>query len=161
MQIGTNRRSLQFLVAQQRREGARPAFVGDWGPSWATAFAAITLGQVGTEVVARQQGLSWLIHTKGREGYRLWRWKFKLADTQADFDPDKYGWPWLPGASSWVILTAFSLIALKQFVSCIPSEAAHQRVRTGVEMLFDAVMADGRWRRARRLHGRRFRLLPS
>jgi hypothetical protein len=88
---------------------------------------------------------AWLTHSRGREAYWLWRWKFKLADTQARFDPDKYGWPWLPGASSWVIPTAFSLIALKQFVSCTPSEAARQRIRTGVEMLFDRACVGGGW----------------
>jgi hypothetical protein len=140
-----DRRSLQFLVAQQRRDGAWPAFAGDRGPSWATALAAITFGQVGTEVVARQQALSWLIHTRGSEGHWLWRWKFKLADRQARFDPDKYGWPWLPGANSWVIPTGFSLIALKQFVSCTPSEAARQRIRIGLDMLFDRACLGGGW----------------
>jgi hypothetical protein len=79
------------------------------------------------------------------------RWKFKLVDTQAQFDPDKYGWPWSPGASSWVIPTAFALVALKQFVSCTPSEAARQRIRTGVEMLFDRACVGGGWNAGNRI----------
>jgi hypothetical protein len=146
-----DRRALQFLVAQQRRDGAWPAFAGSWGPSWATALATITFGQLGTEVVARQRALNWLIHTKGSEAHWLWRWKFKLADRQAGFNPDKYGWPWLPGASSWVIPTAFSLIALKQFVSCTPSEAARQRIRKGLEMLFDRACVGGGWNAGNRV----------
>jgi len=51
----------------------------------------------------------------------------------------------LPGATSWVIPTAFSLIALKQFVSCTPSEAARLRIRIGVEMLFDRACVGGGW----------------
>jgi hypothetical protein len=91
------------------------------------------------------RGARFLIETKGHEGHWLWRWKFKLADTQARIDPDKFGWPWLPGASSWVIPTAFALVALKQFVSCTPSEAARQRIRTGVDMLLDRACIGGGW----------------
>ena len=138
-------RSLEFLLAEQHPDGSWPAFAGDEDPSWATALAGITLGQVEPEMHARQKAVDWLVHTRGREGHWFWRWKFKLADTQARFDPDKYGWPWLPGASSWVIPTAFSLIALKQFVSCTSSEAARQRIRTGVEMLFDRACVGGGW----------------
>ena len=140
-----NRASLNFLLAQQYCDGAWPAFADDSDPSWATALAAITLGQVGTEAGARQKAVDWLVLTRGREAHWLWRWKFKLADRQAGFNPDKYGWPWLPRASSWVIPTAFALIALKQFVSCTPSEAARQRIRTGVEMLFDRACVAGGW----------------
>jgi len=138
-------RSLQFLLAEQHRDGGWPAFADDEDPSWATALAAITLGQVEPEMHARQRAVDSLVHTRGREGHWLWRWKFKLVDTQAKFDPGKYGWPWLPGASSWVVPTAFALVALKQFVSCTPSEAARQRIRTGVEMLFDRACVGGGW----------------
>jgi hypothetical protein len=46
---------------------------------------------------------------------------------------------------SWVIPTTFALVVLKQFVSCTPSEAARQRIRTGVEMLFDRACVGGGW----------------
>lgn len=139
------RLSLEFLLAQQCRNGGWPAFTGDAQPSWTTALAVITLGQAGGEIGARQRALTWLVHNRGREAHWLWRWKFKLVDTQARVDPDKYGWPWLPGASSWVIPTALALVALKQFVSCTRSEAARQRIRTGVEMLFDRACVGGGW----------------
>ena len=139
------RLSLQLLLAQQCRDGGWPAFAGDAQPSWTTALAAITLGQAGGEVGARQRALTWLVYNRGREAHWLWRWKFKLVDTQARVDPDKFGWPWLPGASSWVIPTALALVALKQFVSCTPSDAARQRIRTGIEMLFDRACVGGGW----------------
>ena len=37
------------------------------------------------------------------------------TDRNVRFDPDKYGWPWVAGSASWVIPTAFSIIAIKQF----------------------------------------------
>jgi CubicO group peptidase (beta-lactamase class C family) len=49
---------------------------------------------------------------RGREGHWFWRWKFKTSDRNVRFNPDKYGWPWISGSASWVIPTAFSVIAI-------------------------------------------------
>jgi len=133
------------LCHLQNRDGSWPAFVGDHSGCWTTALAMIAVALCGGPWNVVERGAKFLIEIKGREAHWLWRWKFKLADRQARFDPDKYGWPWLPDASSWVIPTAFSLIALKQFVSCTPSETARQRIRTGVEMLFDRACVGGGW----------------
>jgi hypothetical protein len=94
---------------------------------------------------ARERGLSWLLKTKGREGDWLWRWKFKLADRAVRFNPDRYGWPWLPGSASWVIPTAFSVIAIKQFTACNRSDLSERRIRLGVDMLLDRVCLGGGW----------------
>src|SRR5208282_1477258 len=61
------------------------------------------------------------------------------------FDPDCYGWPWLPGSASWVIPTAFSVIAIKQFTACSRSEISERRIRLGVDMLLDRVCLGGGW----------------
>jgi hypothetical protein len=86
-----------------------------------------------------------LLTEKGNEGHWLWRWKFKTTDRNVRFDPDKYGWPWTPGAGSWVIPTAFALIAIKQYTVCARREAAERRIRLAVEMLFDRACVDGGW----------------
>ena len=49
---------------------------------------------------ARERALRWLLSERGKEGHWLWRGKFKTADRSVRFDPDKYGWPWSPGADS-------------------------------------------------------------
>jgi hypothetical protein len=139
--VGAN----EALMRLQNGNGSWPAFAGDHYGCWTTALAMIVVGFYGGSRNIVERGARFLIATKGYEAHWLWRWKFKLADTQARFDPDKYGWPWLPGAGSWVIPTAFALIALKQFVSCTPSETARQRIRTGVEMLFDRACLGGGW----------------
>lgn len=137
--------SNEVLFRLQNRNGSWPAFAGDHDGCWTTALAMVAIGLYGGPRNIVERAARFLIATKGHEAHWLWRWKFKLADTRARFDPDKYGWPWLPGASSWVIPTAFALIALKQFVSCTPSEAARERIRTGVEMLFDRACVGGGW----------------
>jgi hypothetical protein len=89
--------------------------------------------------------LKWLLSERGKEGHWFWRWKFKTADRKVRFDPDKYGWPWSPGAGSWVIPTAFSVVAIKQFTVCNRSEVSENRIRLGVEMLLDRACVGGGW----------------
>ncbi len=142
---------IRDLIHWQNQDGSWPALVGDPDGSWATALAVLTLSINNGISPTVERAAHSLIEHHGREAHWLWRGKFKLVDTQAQFDPDKYGWPWLPGASSWVIPTAFALVALKQFVSCTPSEAARQRIRTGVEMLFDRTRVGGGWNAGNRI----------
>jgi hypothetical protein len=94
---------------------------------------------------ARERAFHWLMKEKGREAHWFWRWKFKTADRNVRFDPDRYGWPWMSGSASWVIPTAFSVIAIKQFTICNRRDASEKRIRLGVEMLLDRVCAGGGW----------------
>jgi hypothetical protein len=94
---------------------------------------------------ARERALKWLLSERGKEGHWFWRWKFKTADRKVRFDPDKYGWPWGPRAGSWVIPTAFSVVAIKQSTVCNRSEASEKRIRLGVEMLLDRTCVGGGW----------------
>ena len=133
------------LLHAQLSDGSWPSFVGDGEPSWTTALAICVLNSANDSSGARERGQSWLLKTKGREGGWFWRWKFKLADRAVRFDPDRYGWPWLSGTASWVIPTAFSVIAIKQFTACSRTEVSERRIRLGVEMLLDRACVDGGW----------------
>jgi len=138
-------RLAKLLSRVQLADGSWPAFVGDRESSWTTALAICALNSVGDPSKARERGESWLLRTKGQEGHWLWRWKFKTADRNVRFDPDKYGWPWVTGSASWVIPTAFSIIAIKQFTVCKRSEESEKRIHLGVEMLLDRACVDGGW----------------
>ena len=82
----------------------------------------------------------------GREGNWLWKWKFRTADRHVRFDSDKFGWPWFPDTVSWVVPTAFSILALNQLpCSCGGLEKVPFRVERGVEMLLDRACPDGGW----------------
>jgi hypothetical protein len=139
------RLAVRFLLGSQRADGGWPAFQGDPQASWTTALALCTLTGANDLSGARERALDWLVSERGKEGHWLWRWKFKTADRNVRFDPDKYGWPWSPGAGSWVIPTAFSLVAIKQFTVCNRSEASEKRIRLGVEMLLDRACMGGGW----------------
>jgi len=136
---------IEQLLRLQRRDGGWPAFLGDSEGSWTTALALCTLNQMTDFASAREKGFHWLIAERGREAHWFWRWKFKTADRNVRFDPDKYGWPWISGSASWVIPTAFSVIAIKQFTACNRFAESEKRIHLGVEMLLDRACVDGGW----------------
>jgi len=137
--------AIRFLLRSQLLDGAWPAFEGDSEGSWVTALCLSSLIALNETSQARERALKWLLAERGREGHWFWRWKFKTADRNVRFDPDKYGWPWSPGAGSWVIPTAFTVVAIKQFTVCNRSEASEKRIRLGVEMLLDRACVGGGW----------------
>jgi len=135
----------RFLLRSQLSDGSWPAFQGDAEGSWRTALAICALTGLSDISEARDKALQWLFDQRGKEGHWFWRWKFKTIDRSVHFDPDKYGWPWIPGAASWVIPTAFSVVALKQFTACSRNQASEKRIRLGVEMLMDRACVEGGW----------------
>jgi Prenyltransferase and squalene oxidase repeat len=137
--------AIHFISSRQNHDGGWPSFEGDKESSWTTALAMIALTMANDVSDARDRGLKWLLTEKGEEGHWLWRWKFKTADRNVRFDPDKYGWPWSHGAGSWVVPTAFSVIAIKQYTVCDRRDVAEARIRLGVEMLLDRACVDGGW----------------
>jgi hypothetical protein len=136
---------VQPLLHAQLSDGSWPSFIGDEEPSWTTALAICVLNSANDPSGARERGQSWLLKTKGREEDWFWRWIFKLADRTVRFDPDCYGWPWIPSSASWVIPTALSVIAIKQFTACSRSEISERRIHLGVDMLLDRVCLGGGW----------------
>jgi hypothetical protein len=137
--------AILFLLISQLSDGGWPAFLGDSEGSWTTALALCTLNSTGDFTAAREKAFRWLYAERGREGHWFWRWKFKTSDRNVRFDPDKYGWPWVTGSASWVIPTAFSIIAIEQFTVCNRSEESEKRIHLGVEMLLDRACVDGGW----------------
>ena len=136
---------LDWLLRRQQRDGSWPAFLGDEESSWTTALALSVLNIMSDVVPAREKAFHWLLEERGREAHWFWRWKFKIADRNVRFNPDKYGWPWSSGSASWVIPTAFSVIAIKQFTACNRSRLSEKRIRLGVDMLLDRACAGGGW----------------
>jgi hypothetical protein len=139
-------RGLEFLLDAQNPNGSWPAFSGDdQDGSGLTALAVIALINSGVMTPAIEGALQWLVRSKGKESHWLWKWKFRTSDTHVRFDPDKFGWPWMPGTCSWVIPTAFSMIALKQAFVCCKTGDVALRIRRGREMLVDRACPGGGW----------------
>jgi len=139
--------AFEFLLQSQNRNGSWPSFAGDdQEGAWVTALALMTLRDLPAAVPARLKGLEWLMSFSGRESNWLWKWKFRTADRHVRFDPEKFGWPWFPSTLSWVVPTAFALLALKQVpCPCGSFEQAPFRIERGIEMLLDRACPGGGW----------------
>ena len=139
-------RGLHLLTNLQNTDGSWPAFQGDDAEGcWVTSLAVVTRRQLFPSAAGLQKATRWLLKTKGCEGHWFWKWKFRTLDRRVQFNPDKYGWPWLPGTVSWVIPTAFSLIALEQQFPCCEDQEIPQRIQLGREMLRDRACPQGGW----------------
>jgi hypothetical protein len=104
-------RLVEALLALQNRDGSWPAFAGDERIGcWVTALATLALSAIGRD---SPSAMHWLLEAKGREASWLWRWKFRTLDNRVEFNPAKFGWSWASGSTSWVIPTAFALLALQ------------------------------------------------
>ena len=145
--VGGIERAQDFLLHNQNPNGSWPVFPGDdQEGGWVTSLAVMSLFDLVPAIPARLKGLHWLMSCVGREGNWFWKWKFRTADRHVRFDPDKYGWPWFPGTVSWVVPTAFSILALNQLpCSCGRLEKVPFRVERGVEMLLDRACPGGGW----------------
>jgi hypothetical protein len=145
--VGDIERALAFLLRTQNPNGSWPAFAGDdQDGAWVTSLALMALPEVMPAIPARLQGFHWLMNCAGKESNWFWKWKFRTADRHVRFDPDKYGWPWFPDTVSWVVPTAFAVLALSQLpCSCGGLERVAPRIDCGIQMLFDRACPGGGW----------------
>jgi hypothetical protein len=137
--------TLEPLLRLERRDGSWRAFEGDEEGSGLTSLALLTLNLLGARRDSQHRAVDWLLSTRGREASWPWSWKFRSRDTQARFDPAKFGWPWHPGTCSWVVPTSFALLALKYTLPSHASRNVAQRVRRAAEMLHDRACPGGGW----------------
>lgn len=135
----------------QLADGSWPAFAGDRESSWTTAVAVSALGLYENAAKARSKAIRWMLRTRGSEAHWLWKWKFKWIERAAPIDPEKFGWPWIAGAASWVIPTALSVVVLKQWTNCAPDPEATTRTQVGISMLLDRRCAEGGWNAGNRI----------
>jgi hypothetical protein len=136
----------RFLLSTQNANGSWPAFSGDDGEgSGFTGLALFALNRCGVRRIVGHRAVEWLLKTKGWESHWLWKWKFRTSDRHVRFDPDKFGWPWVTETASWVVPTAYSLLALKHARDISQQEFLSLRIRRGVEMLYDRMCPEGGW----------------
>jgi hypothetical protein len=142
-------RAVHAVQGLQNADGSWPAFTGDDPEGcWTTALAVLSLmlvQQGTTKPLA--SGIQWLIDARGREASWPWRWKLRTFDNKVQFDPARFGWSWVSGTTSWVIPTAFALIALQQARQRGYYHTARltERVDLGTSMLLDRTCPGGGW----------------
>jgi hypothetical protein len=144
---GAVAKAQDFLLRSQNSNGSWPVFPGDdEAGCWVTSLATLALRDLAPAIPARLKGLDWLLNSRGKESHWLWKWKFRTADRHVRFDPDKFGWPWVPDTVSWVVPTAFAILALRQApCPCHGLERTAIRVERGMQMLLDRACPGGGW----------------
>ncbi len=141
-------RALGWFEHQQNPNGSWPAFQGDdQDGCWTTSLAVITLIRTSASTERLRTATRWLLEACGREAHWFWRWKLRTLDNKVQFDPSKFGWSWVSGTTSWVVPTAFSLIALQQVRQRGYDKTAQlaERVDLGTSMLLDRMCPGGGW----------------
>ena len=138
--------AVRFLLRTQNANGSWPAFSGDDGEgSGLTGLVLYALNRRRVPGMKANRAIQWLIESRGWESHWLWKWKFRTSDRHVRFDPDKFGWPWIPETVSWVVPTAFSILALKDSRGISQLGPRQVRIRRGVEMLYDRICPEGGW----------------
>ena len=138
--------AVRFLLRSQNANGSWPAFSGDdAGGSGLTGLVFYALNRCCAQEMVTNRAVQWLIESRGWESHWLWKWKFRTSDRHVRFDPDKFGWPWMPETASWVVPTAYSLLALQHAHDFSQQDLVHLRIRRGVEMLYDRICPEGGW----------------
>lgn len=139
-------RAIQFLLRIQNANGSWPVFEGDdQEGAWTTALVLLALHDEVEAIPQRLKGFAWLVDLAGLESNWLWRWKFRTTDRHVRFDPDKFGWPWIPRTNSWVVPTAFSILGINQLPCACGLDVGSSRMELGVEMLLDRACPNGGW----------------
>src|SRR6266851_967061 len=141
-------RAVHALQGLQNADGSWPAFTGDEPEGcWTTALAVLSLMPARHATKPLASGIQWLLNARGREANWFWRWKLSTVDYNVKFDPAKFGWSWVSGTTSWVIPTAFALIALRQARQRGYNKTAQliERVDLGTRMLLDRMCPGGGW----------------
>lgn len=142
------REDLRPLLAHRLPDGTWPGAVTGAGVNiWATALAVNALMVLGVDRVTLADSLQALVQCQPLEASWLVRLKFRFADRQVQFDPTKYGWPWVADTLSWVVPTSMALIALDRAKSRgqIGGSELDHRLRLGTEMLLDRACIGGGW----------------
>lgn len=136
------------LVARRGADGLWPAVGDGTGANfWATAMAVNTLSILGAVSATCGDSLEGLLRSRPVEASWLVRLKFRFLDRHVQFDPRKYGWPWVPNTVSWVAPTAMALIALERSKrkGLVRGSELQRRLRLGREMLLDRACPEGGW----------------
>jgi hypothetical protein len=135
----------QVLLNTQRPDGSWGSFANDDEASGLTGLALLTLNSLRASPAAAARTVDWLLDAKGREATWPSKCKFRTTDTRVSFDPNKFGWPWNSGTCSWVVPTAFVLLALKQSLAVYRDGRIAYRIQRGVEMLQDRACPGRGW----------------
>jgi hypothetical protein len=138
---------LVWLTRAQNADGGWPPTLAVRESSWSTGIAVIAFANLVPTSDVTVRGSQWLINQEGASfgwvGRMLWKLFAQVRTTE--LDPDLKGWPWIPGAFSWVEPTALGLIALKKLRRLRSEPKVADRINDGELMIYDRMCQGGGW----------------
>jgi len=131
-------RGKDFLLSLQHSDGGWGIAAMDSDSGWMTAWAVRALVTFSDARDAVARGAHWLVIT---EGTRIEETNDRAVVLQRlKIDSTLHGYPWQLGDASWVHPTALAMLALVQ-----AGRGDDQRVRQGVDYLFNRAAPTGGW----------------
>ena len=121
-----------WLAARQRAEGLFTASPSHEEGSWLTPLAALTLNRLGRTQAAATAAQALLAAPAYSFG--------PSPPTIYGYDTSLVGWPWSPGAFSFIEPTAWAVLFLKQ-----AGQADQPRVRESIDLMRNRALAAGGW----------------
>ncbi|MBS1877053.1 MAG: hypothetical protein JSU00_27830 [Acidobacteria bacterium] len=138
-------RTWELVRAWRNPDGGWRPMAAPCDSTWGTALAltlASVLGRDGPEV---ENGVRWLIETRGAESTLLNRILRAMGSSAVEREVKYAGWPWRRRTSAWLEPTVHALVALKKVGQRRPDALLAARIDAGERMLLSLRCQDGGW----------------
>ncbi len=134
-----------WLLQQQRPDGAWPVWPGVPVPGWTTALAILTLADSDEQAAVR--GAEWLLGSRGRRSSWTARTLIRLGwlEPSVELDHSLTGFPWVPDTFAWVEPTSWAILALRAVQGRVSETERRNRTEEATELLVDRACVGGGW----------------
>jgi len=138
------RKGLDWIRAAQRPDGGFPPQIGIDESTWVTALVALfSPEEIGQP--EHDRAIQWLLTVSGEESSSIYRVRQFLLGVPRNADQKDPGWPWMPGAASWVGPTSLAILALDRENVRKPDQRIRERVQAGRRFLLARMCGEGGW----------------
>jgi hypothetical protein len=125
------RRAAEHLSSIQSSDGSIGVQTAQEEPGWPTSLAVVAWQAIDGDRFrdSIRRACEWIIGTHGEAIER---------NREMGHNTELIGWPWVTGTHSWLEPSGLHVVALK-----CSGLKAHERTRTGVDLIFDRVLPSG------------------
>jgi len=135
-------RALRWVGTQQRPDGGFSPCQAVEQSTWVTSLVLLFSPEDFGEPCYRH-ALDWVLRQTGQETSWIYRLRLRLDSQEDRFQSS--GWPWFPGAASWVSPTSTAIVGLRHAQLYSSNEAIGQRIEEGRRFLITHTCEDGGW----------------